>query len=47
MGVTTRDLKVFYKGLSFTLNVDLSDNKEDNDQKAIKTARMIIDQKLK
>ena len=47
MGVTTRDLKVFYKGLTFSLNVDLSNNKEDNDKKAIKTAQMIIDQKLK
>lgn len=47
MGVTTRDLKVFYKGLSFTLFVDLSDDSSNNDQKAIETAKLIIDQKLK
>lgn len=47
MGVTTRDLKVFYKGLSFTLGVDLSDDVQFNDKKAIETAKMIIDQKLK
>lgn len=47
MGASTRDLKVFYKGLSFTLNVDLSDSIADNDKKAIETAKMIIDQKLK
>jgi len=47
MGVSTRDLKVFYKGLSFTLEVDLSDNAADNDKKAIETAKMIINQKLK
>jgi hypothetical protein len=47
MGVSTRVLKVFYKGLSFTLGVDLSDNVADNDKKAIQTAKMIIDQKLK
>ena len=41
------DLKVFYKGLSFTLEVDLSDNAADNDKKAIETAKMIINQKLK
>ncbi|MDD3005793.1 hypothetical protein [Flavobacterium sp.] len=46
MGVSTRDLKVFYKGLSFTLFVDLSDNLADNDKKAIQAAKMIIDQKL-
>lgn len=46
MGVSIRDLKVFYKGLSFTLNVDLSDNASDNDKKAIETAKMIINQKL-
>lgn len=46
MGVSTRDLKVFYQGLSFTLHVDLSDNKADNDQKAIETAKMIIAEKL-
>lgn len=47
MGATTRDLKVFYRGLSFTLRVDLSDDMADNDQKAITAARMIIDEKLK
>lgn len=47
MGVSTRDLKVFYKGLSFTLGVDLSDNVAENDKKAIQTAKMIINQKLK
>lgn len=47
MGVSTRDLKVFYKGLSFTIGVDLSDNAADNDKKAVQTAKMIIDQKLK
>lgn len=47
MGVSTRDLKVFYKGLSFTLEVDLSDNAANNDKKAIQTAKMIINQKLK
>ena len=47
MGVTTRDLKVFYKGLSFTIRVDLSDDVQSNDKKAIETAKMIIDQKLK
>lgn len=47
MGVSTRDLKVFYRGLSFTLNVDLSEDAADNDKKAIKTAKMIITQKLK
>jgi hypothetical protein len=46
MGVSTRDLKVFYHGLSFTLNVDLSDDKADNDKKAIKIAQMIITEKL-
>lgn len=33
MGVSTRDLKVFYKGLSFTIQADLSDNIVDNDKK--------------
>jgi hypothetical protein len=46
MGVSSRDLKVFYKGLSFTIGVDLSDNAADNDKKAIQTAKMIINQKL-
>ncbi|MVO10175.1 hypothetical protein GOQ30_13465 [Flavobacterium sp. TP390] len=47
MGVTTRDLKVFYKGLSFTLRVDFSEDTLTNDKKAIQAARMIINQKLK
>jgi len=47
MGVSTRDLKVFYKGLSFTLGIDLSDDVTFNDKKAIETAKMIIEQKLK
>ena len=46
MGVSTRDLKVFYKGLSFTIQADLSDNIVDNDKKAIETAKLIITQKL-
>lgn len=46
MGASTRDLKVFYKGLSFTIRADLSENESDNDKKAIRTAQMIIDQKL-
>lgn len=46
MGVSTRDLKVFYHGLSFTLKVDLSNDKADNDKKAIKIAQMIITEKL-
>ena len=47
MGVPMRDLKVFYRGLSFTISVDLSDDASYNDKKAIEIARMIIDQKLK
>lgn len=46
MGDSTRDLKVFYKGLSFTIQADLSDNIVDNDKKAIETAKLIITQKL-
>jgi hypothetical protein len=46
-GVPIRDLKVFYKGLSFQLNVDLSDDKSINDAKAIALAQKIINQKLK
>ncbi len=46
MGASARDLKVFYKGLSFTLNVDLKDDPAYNDQKAIETARKIIQEKL-
>lgn len=45
-GVPTRELKVYYKGISFTVSVDLSDNKAENDKKAIVTAKMIINQKL-
>jgi hypothetical protein len=47
MGATTRQLKVFYRGLMFSLDVNLSDDVSYNDKKAIETAKMIIDQKLK
>lgn len=47
LGVATRSLKVFYRDLSFTINVDLSDDIAYNDKKAIEVARMIIDEKLK
>ncbi len=47
LGVTTRDLKVFYNGLSFTLEVDLSDDSSYNDKKAIELAKIIVQQKLK
>jgi hypothetical protein len=47
MGAKMRDLKVFYRGLSFTISADLSDNLSQNDKKAVETAKMIIDQKLK
>lgn len=46
MGVSKRDIKVFYKGLSFTLSVDLSDDKIYNDKKSIELAKMIVEQKL-
>jgi hypothetical protein len=47
MGAKIRDLKVFYRGLSFTLSVDLSDDVTYNDTKAVETAKLIINQKLK
>jgi murein L,D-transpeptidase YcbB/YkuD len=46
MGAKMRDLKVFYRGLSFTISADLSDNLSENDKKAIETAKLIINQKL-
>ena len=46
-GVPIRELKVFYKGLSFQINVDLSDDASVNDSKAILLAKKIINQKLK
>jgi hypothetical protein len=45
-GVPTRELKVFYKGLSFSLLVNLSENASYNDNKAIALAKKIINQKL-
>ena len=47
MGAKMRDLKVFYRGLSFTLKVDLSDDVTYNDKKAIVLAHEIINEKLK
>ena len=46
-GVPMRDLKVFYKGLSFQIYVDLSDDMSQNDTKAIALAKKIIEKKLK
>lgn len=46
-GVPTRELKVFYNGISFTLLVDLSDDSKANDDKAIALANKIINEKLK
>lgn len=46
-GVPTRELKVFYKGLSFSLLVNLSEDASYNDKKAIALAQKIINQKLK
>ncbi len=45
-GVPVRELKVYYKGLSFTLLVDLSDDATINDEKAIALAKQIIKEKL-
>lgn len=45
-GVPTRELKVFYNGLSFTLLVNLSDDSSYNDKKAITLAQKIINEKL-
>jgi hypothetical protein len=46
-GAKIRDLKVFYKGLSFTITADLSDEAAYNDKKCIETARKIINEKLR
>ena len=46
-GAEIRDLKVFYKGLSFTITADLSDDAAYNDKKCIETAKKIINEKLK
>ncbi|RAR50448.1 hypothetical protein [Flavobacterium lacus] len=46
-GVPTRELKVFYKGLSFSLLINLSEDVSFNDKKAIALAQKIINQKLK
>jgi len=46
MGMPMRDLKVFYRGVQFTLSTDLSDDPAYNDKKAIETAKLIINQKL-
>jgi hypothetical protein len=46
-GVPMRELAVYYKGLSFQLTVDLSDDKTVNDEKAIALAKRIINEKLK
>ncbi|GEM_PF-2690174 len=45
-GVPSRDLRVFYKGISFHLEVDLSDDQSANDKKAVELAQKIINQKL-
>ena len=45
-GVPTRELKVFYKGLSFSLLVNLSEDASYNDKKAIALAQKIINEKL-
>lgn len=45
-GVPTRELKVFYKGISFTLLVNLSDDSSYNDKKSIALAQKIINEKL-
>lgn len=41
-GAKMRDLKVFYRGISFTLTTDLSDEAVYNDKKSIETAKLII-----
>lgn len=43
MGAKMRDLKVFYRGVSFTLSTDLSDDAAYNDKKAIETAQLILE----
>jgi len=37
-----RELKVFYRGIQFTLSTDLSADAAYNDKKAIETAKLII-----
>jgi hypothetical protein len=46
MGAKLRDLNVFYRGISFQITADLSDDAAYNDKKAVETARLIIE-KLK
>jgi hypothetical protein len=43
----SNELKVFYKGLTFAVIVDVSDNKETNKTKALELANKIIIEKLK
>lgn len=42
----SNELKVFYKGLTFAVVVDISDNKNLNRNKSIELAKLIIDKKL-
>lgn len=42
----TNELKVFYKGLTFVLVVDVSDDNDLNKSKSIELANMIISEKL-
>jgi len=42
MGMPMRELKVFYRGIQFTLSTDLSADAAYNDKKAIETAKLII-----
>jgi hypothetical protein len=46
IGAEMKDLKVFYRGLSFNISVDLSNDQAYNDKKAIEVARLIIKEKL-
>ncbi len=41
------EIRVFYKGLTFALVTDISDDKDLNREKSIELAKMIIDKKLK
>lgn len=41
------EIKVFYKGLTFALVTDISDDKNVNRSKSIELAKMIINEKLK
>jgi len=43
----SNELKVFHKGLTFALVVDISDDKKINKEKAIELANIIISEKLK